>query len=178
MHGDLSRPETQVPAMKLSSGSSPQPSQTGHFESFSTAAHSLTADLAFLCGFGGALSAVPVPCEASTQSSPSMSDPWSWCKYLRVLRPPGGSKTQRPEVQLDGWPDEDGEAAFCVFFLQFIEKKKGGSETCVDAFCSSGAPQELLHRIGSSSCCPRLLFSSLGDVERLLTHSCCRLLEA
>ncbi|CAE7555385.1 unnamed protein product [Symbiodinium sp. KB8] len=32
-------------------------------------------------------------------------------------------------------------AAFCVFFLQFIEKKKGGSETCVDAFCSSGAPQ-------------------------------------
>lgn len=56
----LTSPMTMpVPAMKLSSGSSPQPSQTGHFESFST---------------------------ASTQSSPSM-----------------------PEVQLDGWPDEDGE---------------------------------------------------------------------
>lgn len=56
----LTSPMTMpVPAMKLSSCSSPQPSQTGHFESFST---------------------------ASTQSSPSM-----------------------PEVQLDGWPDEDGE---------------------------------------------------------------------
>ncbi|CAE7797759.1 unnamed protein product [Symbiodinium sp. CCMP2456] len=56
----LTSPMTMpVPAMKLSSCSSPQPSQTGHFESFST---------------------------ASTQSSPSM-----------------------PEVQLDGWPEEDGE---------------------------------------------------------------------